>query len=125
MTSRRIGLRQALPLALALIGAAGATSAQAGGVSWSIGINVPAPPMVVYQPQPVMVYQQPPVVMYQPAPVVTYVPRPVVRVAPIGYWQPSRRDGWYDNGHRHHHHHDRWEGEREARWEGGHRRDRY
>ena len=86
-------------------------SARAGGVSWSIGIDVPGVETVVsngpfyravprvYQPQPVIyapapVYVQAPVVVYrpapvfyQPAPVTYYVPQApvVVQVAPPVY----------------------------------------
>ncbi len=42
-----------------------APSAQAGGVQWSVGIQLPAPPVVVY-PAPVYVQQQPQVIYVRP-----------------------------------------------------------
>lgn len=97
---KRHFLRRAVPLCLALIGAAG--SAHAGGVHWSIGINLPAPP-VVYGPPPAVVYAPPPAVIYEPRPVRYYAPPPAYYYGrPVrGEWCPPGRR-WHD--------HDRWEG---------------
>ena len=76
----------------------GAGSAHAGGISWSIGIDVPGVETVisngpfyravprVYAPQPVMyapapIYLQPPVVVYRSAPVI-YEPVPQAYYVP-------------------------------------------
>lgn len=114
-------------LAVAVLGL-GAGLAQAGGVNWSIGINLPPVSTVIsndpYPHRPYYgaapVYAPPPVV-YRPAPVY-YVPPPVVyRPAPVavvpGYvvdrrWAPHHRE-W-----RHHRGHDRGH-----RWHGHDRRD--
>ena len=81
------------PFAAALAVAAISVPAQAGGVSWSVGINAPITPGVHvgtvinggharrYYPAPV-VYAPPPV--YLPPPVV-YTPPPPVYVAPVVY----------------------------------------
>jgi hypothetical protein len=85
--------------AAAALGAAGA--AQAGGVSWSVGVNVPPVATIVtsgpaWAPAPVrvvpgaVVYSTP---VYAPAPIVydePYgAPYPVPYVAPrLGYWAP-------------------------------------
>lgn len=69
-------------LAVAGLGAS-AGAAQAGGVQWSIGVNLPpvttvisgGPAYPAYYPAPV--YAPPPRVVYAPPPVV-YVPPPVV-----------------------------------------------
>lgn len=110
-------LRRILPLGLALAGALGAGAVHAGGVHWSIGVHLPAPPVVVYQ---------------EPAPRGVYAPQPVYG-APVRYgreehreWHPHRgHRHWHGHGHGHHHHHDRWEGERGARWERDHHGSRY
>lgn len=78
-------------LALATAAAAlGATSAHAGGVSWSIGINTPvigtlisnAP--VYYEPAYAPAYA--PAAVYAPVPV--YAPAPVYRAVPRGAYYP-------------------------------------
>lgn len=118
-------LRRLVPWVLAFAGAAAAGSAQAGGVHWSIGINLPAPP-VVYAPPPAVVYAPPPVV-YEPRPVryyspppVVYEPRPVRYYSPppAVYYRPVREEWCPPRGHGHRDH-DRWEGRR------GWRGDRY
>lgn len=87
-------------------GALGAGTAHAGGVQWSIGIQLPAPPVVVYPAPPQRVYAPAPVYV-RPAPQVIYV-------------EPPR--AWP----RHHHHHqrhwhdqDRWERGGGERWHDG------
>jgi hypothetical protein len=62
--------------------ALGATSAHAGGVSWSIGINAPAIGAVVSN-APGYYYDEP---AYAPAPV--YAPVPVYRAAPRVIYEP-------------------------------------
>jgi hypothetical protein len=93
-----------------------ATAANAGGVNWSVGINLPPVATVIsngpayypspyygapsysYYPEPV--YYSPPAYSYYPAPVVyaprVYAPRPRVWVAPVrayhrGHWQGHGR----------------------------------
>ena len=101
--------RVVLPMLLAA-GALGAAPAQAGGVQWSIGIQLPPPPVVFYPAPPQRVYGPAPV-YGRPAPEVVYV-------------EPPRH--WH---HRHRHHHwrddDRWERGGDDRWrdDRGHRGD--
>lgn len=116
---------------LALVTAAaalGATSAHAGGVSWSIGINTPVIGTVIsnapvyYEPAYAPAYAPAPVYapVYAPAPVYRAVPRvayyppalvyaPVPVVYPRFYprvgagWRHDRdHDGRWDRGHRDH-----------------------
>ncbi len=109
--------------------------AHAGGVNWSIGINLPPIGTVIsnapiYHPGHAVPY-------YDPAPAVIYRPVPVYRPAPVYYspspvvvYRPAPRyigqHGYVD--HRHGHHRNRgWD--RDHRWEGpqhrnGGRRDR-
>jgi hypothetical protein len=87
--------RAVLPVLLAA-GAFTAMPAQAGGVQWSIGIQLPAP-IVVY-----------------PAPQRVYAPAPVyVRSAPEVVYVESPRP----HHHRHHRHHRHWRDD--DRWERG------
>lgn len=102
-------LRRIVPLVLALAGAAAAGSAQAGGVHWSIGINLPAPP-VVYGPPPAVVYAPPPAVVYEPRPVRYYAPPPPAYS--YGYYGRPVREEWCPPRHRHWRDDDRWEGRR-------------
>jgi hypothetical protein len=99
-------LRRIVPLVFALAGAAAAGSAQAGGVHWSIGINLPGPP-VVYAPPPAVVYAPPPAVYYEPRPVRYYNPPPAAyyygRPVRGSEWCPPQR-GWRGD--------ERWEGRR-------------
>lgn len=86
--------RRAVPV-LAILGAALSTlPAQAGGVQWSVGINLPIPGVVVYPAPPQVAYAQPPVYVQQARPV--YAPAPQVV-----YVEPPRH-------HRHHRHHRHW-----------------
>ena len=112
-------------LAFTAVGLAGwvaAGAAQAGGVNWSIGINLPpvgvvtAPAPVYYPPPPVVYYPPPPVVYYPPVPVAV-VPVPIAPIAPvvgIGIWGSS---------HDHHDHdgHGHWNGNNwnGHNWNGG------
>lgn len=116
--------------------------AQAGNISWSIGINLPpigtvisnapvyadgpyygpapysAPPPVVYRPAPV--YYSPPQVVYRPVPIY-YAPPPVVVYGPVrGYDRPSHRHVHRDWRSREH----RWEriDHHEGRHDRGHSR---
>ena len=79
-----------------------AASANAGNVSWSVGISAPgvavgvAAPPVYYAPPP-PVYYRPAPVYYAPPPPVYYRPAPVY-YGPPAYYGPPR--GYY----RHHHH---------------------
>ena len=100
-----------VPAAVALFAA---TAAQAGGVSWSVGVNVPPVATVVssgpaWAPAPVRVV--PGAVVYSTpayAPVVYddpyAVPYPVPYVVPrVGYWgAPVPRGGWDRHDHGHH-----------------------
>ena len=103
-----------------------ATAAHAGGVNWSVGINLPPVATVVsggpayypgpyygapaYYPEPV--YYPAPVYSYRPAPVYyappVYVPRPRVWVAPA---RAYHRGHWH--GHRGH---DKWRHSPRADW---------
>lgn len=102
-------------LALAAVGMA--SSAQAGDVYWSIGVNSPglqvgvangAPmvlmqPPIYSQPYPYPVYREPRVVYRQPR-VIYEEPRQVVyvRQAPVFIAQPQYvRSEWKHRGHRH------------------------
>ena len=109
------------PFAAALAVAAVSVPAQAGGVSWSVGINAPIAPGVhvgtvingghaprYYYPAPVVyapppVYLPPPVVYSPPPPVyvapVVYAPRPVYYAAPRPYYY--RPPVVYRPGHHH------------------------
>lgn len=107
-------------LAAALLAASAlATSAQAGGVNWSIHLGVPgavvgASNVVTYPAYPI--YTPAPPVVVSPAPV--YVqPRPVVLPAPVYYPAPPQ-PAWHGGSHRHHHghpghggHHANWGGQ--------------
>lgn len=114
---------------LALVAAGATTAAHAGGVHWSIGINLPPAvgvvgggPVYGYPPAPVY-YAPPPVVVappvvYQPAPVYHYRPAPrVVYGPPVVY---ERWDG--PPGHRHWDRRDRrdWRDGRDWRDDRGH-----
>ncbi len=94
-------MKRSIVLALAASAAVlFAGTAQAGGVHWSIGINLPpiatvvsnAPgyygePAAVYYPAPAAVYAPAPAVIYRSAPPV-YVPPVVVYRAPPPYYSP-------------------------------------
>jgi hypothetical protein len=96
--SSTLSLRRALPAVLALWASLSAGAAHAGGVQWSIGINLPPPPIVVYEPAPEVIYAPPmrraprP---YYAEPRVVYAPREVEREE----WCPPR----YERRHSHHH----------------------
>lgn len=115
-------------VALALL--AGAGTAQARDVYWSVGVNSPgvalgvsnggypyvAPAPMYVAPQPVY-YQAPPPVYYAPPRPVYYAP-PVVVGAPVygGYYRGGGHRHWRgDEGWRG----DGWRGERGWRGEGG------
>ena len=85
-----LNMKSPFAAALAAVAALCAGSAQAGGVNWSVSVNLPPVATVVsnghgYHAQPV--YYEPAPVYYEPVPV--YVrPRPVyVQPAPV-YYQP-------------------------------------
>ncbi len=100
---------------LALIASAAtltAGAAHAANVSWSVGINLPVPrivvpvpvaPVYVSPPQPV--YYEPQPAYYEPAPVVYQGPPVYYRPVPVVY--PRYYPAWH-----HHHDHDggRWDG---------------
>jgi hypothetical protein len=75
-----------------------AGAAHAGGVNWSVGINLPGVGTVIsnapiYVPAPVVVYQEPAPVVYQrPAPV--YAPAPVIYPQPQVAYQPPQLMGY-------------------------------
>ena len=98
-------------LMLALAGSLFASVAHAGGVHWSVNINVPGP--VYAEP----VYYEPPPVYYAPPPPVYYAPRPVVVYGP-----PAIVGGSWERHHRHHWREDR--GGRDDRRGWGHRDNR-
>jgi hypothetical protein len=105
-------------IVLALIASAAALStvpAHAGNVSWSVGINLPVPrivlpvpsvyvaaPAPVYAPEPVYYQSQP---VYAPEPV--YYQRQPVYVRPVPVVYPRY---YYPGWHREHRDHDRWDG---------------
>lgn len=108
----------------------GAASAQAGHVSWSVGLGVPgvqvgmaAPQRMVYvQPAPVFApYQQ---VYVQPKPVyqqlqpVYQQSYPVYGQPQVVYYPPVYRTTWGQGygDHRHHHHHHDGDGEYGRGW---------
>ena len=79
-----------------------AASANANGVSWSVGVNAPGIAVGVAQPgyyaPPAPVYYNPPQAYYAPPPPVYYRPAPVY-YAPPAYYRPA--PGYYRNhGHR-------------------------
>ena len=108
-------MNKSVVLALAAAGtllAAGA--AQAANVSWSLGINLPVPGLVitggpVYQ-EPGRYYQNAPVPVYAPEPVYYqrqpqwrhrhYRPAPVIEVP---RYQPRYQPGWQPVAYPHHH----------------------
>lgn len=89
--------------ALACAALLGGGAAHAGGVQWSIGINLPG---VVYAPAPVymepapVVYMPPPRRYYAPPPPVYVVPAPRVVYGPPQGWYP-REQRWHGRGHDH------------------------
>jgi hypothetical protein len=95
--------RVVLPMLLTA-GAFGAAPAQAGGVQWSIGIQLPAPPIVVYP------YPAPPQRVYGPAPVYGRPAPEVVYVEAPRQWRhpPHHHRHWRDD--------DRWERGGDDRW---------
>jgi len=108
-------IRLAAPAVLALGTALGAQAAHAGGVQWSIGINLPAPGVVIYPVAQVVAYGPAPVYV-QPQPVYMQ-PQPVYQPPQqVVYVQPE----W----HRHHHWHEehergRWDDRGDDRWGDG------
>lgn len=95
-------------IVLALITSAAAlvaVPAHAGNVSWSVGINLPAPPVFVAAPVPVYApgpgyYQREPV--YAPVPVY-YQRQPVyVRPVPVAYPRYYRHQPAWQYHHRDH-----------------------
>ena len=96
--------------------------AHAAHVSWSVGVNLPVPAVVVsapvpvyapapvYAPEPVYYQRQP---VYAPEPV--YYQRPPVYVRPVPvmyprYYSPAWHHEHYREEYRDHHDHGRWEG---------------
>ncbi|MEO8297456.1 MAG: hypothetical protein ABI574_06560 [Burkholderiales bacterium] len=117
----KVTRRQGLLAVAALAATVFAGAAHAGGVQWSIGINLPAvygPPPVMYAPAPV--YVQPPPVVYGPPPVyVVRQPQVVYAPQPVRGWYPPAGQVVYERGYEqgyerpHHHHHrggDEWRG---------------
>lgn len=104
----------ALAGAAALLLGAGAAQAHGDNIYWSIGVGSPgvhvgaasAPPVVAYPP---VVYMPPRPVMYAP-------PVPVVYGPPPGWHHHHGWDRGYAYGGRGY---ERFEHEREGRWEGG------
>ncbi|WP_310463678.1 hypothetical protein [Sphaerotilus sp.] len=78
-----------------------AGAAQAGGVQWSIGIQLPAPPVVFYPASPQRVYAPEPVYVQQ-APRVVYVEQ---QQRP---WPRHHRHHWQDD--------DRWDDGSRGQW---------
>lgn len=112
--TRRTGLLAAAALAATVF----AGAANAGGVQWSIGINLPVAPAYVYGPPPVVyapapVYVQPAPVAYGPPPVyvvrqpqVVYAPQPVMGRE----WCPPAGRVVYERPRHRHHDRDEWRG---------------
>lgn len=102
-------IRKSVVVALLAVGATLAAGTAEAGVHWSVGINLPVPPLpVIVAPAPVYsapvpvysapvpVYSAPAPVYYEPAPVVYGRPYPVyVRPAPVVY--PRYYRGWHDH----------------------------
>jgi len=95
-------IRKSVVIALVAAGATLAAGAAQAGVHWSVGINLPVPPLpVIVAPAPVYsasvpVYAPAPV-YYEPAPVVYRRPYPVyVRPVPVVY--PRYYGGWHEHG---------------------------
>jgi len=112
---RFLGGLFAVILALVAVGATLAAGAAQAGVHWSVGINLPVPPLpVIVAPAPVYsapvysapvpVYAAPETVYYEPAPVYRR-PYPVY-VRPVVY--PRYYRGWYDHDRRGHREHRAW-----------------
>jgi len=92
MSNLRTLARRALPILLTLGAAVSALPAQAGGVQWSVGINLPMPGVVVYP--------APPHVAYAPAPVYVQPPRRVYMQEPqVVYVQPREHRHWHHRRH--------------------------
>jgi len=117
-------VRKSLFASLALAAGLATSAAHAGGVNWSIGINLPAPAVVAYGssygpvyapaygPAYAPAYVAPPVI-YAPPPPPMVVPR-VVYAPPL----PVPMPGWYaPHGYRH------WHGDGDR--DGYERRDSY
>ena len=112
-------------IVLALVATAAtltAGAAYAGGVSWSVGINLPVPrlvlpvpPVFVSAPQPVYYESAPQPVYYEPAPVVYQRPPAYYRPVPVVY--PRYYPAWrHDHGRwDERHDHDRWDKRRDER----------
>ena len=85
---------------LAAAGLCAGAAAQAGGVQWSIGIQLPPPPIVYYPAPPQRVYAPEPVYVQQ-APRVVYVEpeRPWPRHHHHRHWQDDNR--WDEGGRDH------------------------
>ena len=95
----------------------GAGTAQAHGVQWAVGIDLPVAAVAVASGG---VYLQPPVPVYAPAPVAYVAPRvcaPRVVYAPVPFYGVAYH-GWRDGHDR------RWDDRRghDGRWERGDRR---
>lgn len=113
-----VNRKYAFAAALIALGTA-ASSAHAGDVHWSVGINLPQVGTVIsnepvyHAPRPV--YGHPaPVVVYQPAPAVVYRPVPVYgpryygpAVVHSGWVPPRHGHGWHRDRHDRHDRHDR------------------
>ena len=112
--------RVLLPMLLAA-GALSAGAAQAGGVQWSIGIQLPPPPVVYYPAPPQRVYAPAPVYV-QPAPRVIYVepqrPWPRHSHRHQRHWRDDDYRDDYRDGHRGRGGDDRWQ-DRGGDWRHG------
>lgn len=99
---------------------AGAGSAQARDVHWSVGIGVPG--VVIGGSNGYPVYSPAPVYMAPPPPVYYAPPRPIYYAPPPAYYGPPAvyyGGHGYRYGHRHHGHRHHWNGRH-----GGRDRDR-
>jgi hypothetical protein len=115
-------LRRLAQVATVVASMTAAAGAQAGGVYWSVNVDVPMVPVgrvvtavsnapaVIYRSAPVVVQQPQPVYYYgqpygQPVQQVVYAPAPPVMVVP----EPRRcAPPWWKG----HHHHRDWDGDR-------------
>lgn len=99
MSSLQSLSRRALPVLLALGAAVSVLPAQAGGVQWSVGVNLPMPGVVVYQAPPQVVYAPAPVYA-QPQRVYVQPQRGYASPPEVVYLRAPQEPRWQ---HRHHH----------------------
>ena len=107
---------------------AGATTAQAQNVYWSIGVHSPGVAVGVANTPPVVYHHAPPVVYHRPPPVVYQAVPQVVYQAPVVVQSPVRvQPGWQERRqppgrgqHRGWHQERGWKGDRGGHGHGHH-----